>query len=161
MFLNRARPRTRGSRTLGLIALAGIVIVLVAIAVFTRYAEANPSAPAPTRIAVGPGRFALPDHNPCIVDHPSPCIDTGIALFGTLREQGGCIWIVRDNGEEDRIVWPFGYSARVNPFAVFDNSGTLVAKDHDQLHADGEGPTTGEPDACGRRSYVVLNDPVR
>jgi hypothetical protein len=29
------------------------------------------------------------------------------------------------------------------------------------LHPDGAGPFSGPADACGRTSYVVLNDPVR
>jgi hypothetical protein len=123
---------------------------------------ASPSTPpAPTRIALESGRIALPDHEPCVVANATLCVDTGTAMFGTLHERDGCISILRDNGEEARIVWPFGYSAQMSPLAIFDNTGRLVAQGGDRLRGDGAGPFTGSPDSCGRGTYVVLNDPVR
>lgn len=122
----------------------------------------SPAAePPPTRMSLPPGRIALPDHEPCSTTTQIPCVDTGHAVFGTLHQQSGCIWLVLENGIEARIVWPYGYSARLDPFAVFDNAGKEVAHGGDELRPNGVGPQTGDPDTCGRSSFVVINDPVR
>lgn len=53
-----------------------------------------------------------------------------------------------------------GYSARFEPFVVYNNQGEEVARDGDWLIAAGGGPFEGEADACGRTAYVVFSPDV-
>lgn len=69
--------------------------------------------------------------------------------------------MVLQSGATARIVWPFGYYARFDPFVVFDNAGREVARDGTGLRAGGDGPLDGDSDRCGRTTYVVLFDPIR
>jgi hypothetical protein len=88
-----------------------------------------------------------------------PCVATGHAVFGTLHEADGCIWLVLEGSDQAvRIVWPDGYTARYEPFAVFDAGGHRVATSGDVIHADGSGPYLGEADDCGRTEWVALVD---
>lgn len=117
--------------------------------------------PMPSRAPIPPDQVRLPDHPPCVSPDPGiACVEVGVAMFGTLLEKDGCVWMIRDNGEEVRIVWPFGYSATFEPFVVFDNAGAEVARDGDYVRAEGAGPSQGDADACGRTLYVVLAPPV-
>jgi hypothetical protein len=87
------------------------------------------------------------------------CVATGHAVFGTLHEADGCIWLVLEGSDQEvRIVWPNGYTARYEPFAVFDAGGRRVATTGDAIHADGSGPNLGEADDCGRTEWVALVD---
>lgn len=116
----------------------------------------------PTRIPLPPGVVRLPDYSPCPQPAPDiPCVYAGRAVFGTIHEDEGCIYMVLENGRRVRVVWPFGYSARLDPFVVYDNTGLEVARDGDELRPEGDGPLAGAPDECGMTSYVVLIDPVR
>lgn len=69
--------------------------------------------------------------------------------------------MVLDNRLQVRVLWPSGYSARFEPFVVFDDAGKEVARSGDLLHAGGEGPFVGEADSCGRGLWVMLLDTGR
>jgi hypothetical protein len=123
------------------------------------------SAVPPTRIPVPAGRVALPDAEPLCPHGPPPGVDAcvwgTVAVHGRLHEDGGCIWIERENGAKQAIVWPFGYSAQPRPFVVFDNGGREVAGDGDYLLGGGFAEEAIPRDACGRTEVVALVDPVQ
>ena len=87
-------------------------------------------------------------------------MEVGRAILGTLREDGGCIWLELENGDEVRVIWPLGYSAAIDPFAVYDDSGSIVAKAGESILAEGSDPASGGADDCGRTEFVVLAEPV-
>ena len=144
--------------------LGGVVLVVAIMACSSPSATTSLSTLA-SRIPLPSNRSALPDHEPCVFQTEVPpsvlCVDAGHAILGTLYEGGGCIWSVLDNGDQVRLVWPYGYSAQMNPFVVFDNNGQSVLQAGDRFLAGGSGPFVGDLDTCGRQSYVVLNNPIQ
>jgi hypothetical protein len=117
-------------------------------------------APIPTRRPLPPGVVALPDYPPCeAVAAPGiPCVYAGHLVVGVLHERDACVWIATPL--EAQVLWPFGYSARFDPFMVFDNAGNVVAREGDEISAEGWGPTPAEPDACGRDQQYSLVEPL-
>jgi hypothetical protein len=105
---------------------------------------------------------ALPDHEPCVylVAPESLCVDTGHAIDGTVHAVGACVWLTLDNGQDVRVVWPFGYSATLDLLTIFDNRGDPVISAGDTIKTGGDGPTEGVADSCGRTSYVEINEPI-
>src|SRR5664279_586760 len=47
---------------------------------------------------------------------------------GTLHAGGACVWLDVD-GQRARVLWPAGFTAQRDPFAVFDPRGREVARD--------------------------------
>jgi hypothetical protein len=144
------------------VALRALGILLVVLAGCTSSTPTPGVAGLPTRIPLPSGRIALPDHEPCVYFAPSgiPCVDTGHAIDGTVQQAGSCIWLTLDNGQDVRVVWPFGYSAIPDPVTIFDNRGDPVISTGDTIKTGGDGPTEGVADSCGRTSYVEINEPT-
>jgi hypothetical protein len=69
-------------------------------------------------------------------------------------------WLTLDDGQDVRIVWPYGYSAVLQPFTVLNNAGDPVISAGDTIKTGGNGPLEGAPDSCGRTSYVAINEPI-
>lgn len=97
---------------------------------------------------------------------PSPGRECGVPVPSLhdwmLQEDRGCMWLVEvgGDGREVRIVWPEGYTARFNPFVVFDAQGREVARAGDMLRASTIDPLSGDPDACGRSLWIPLLEPI-
>lgn len=48
-------------------------------------------------------------------------------LHGQVNSDGtACLWITM-NTHDEALLWPYGYTARGNPIAVYDDSGSRVA----------------------------------
>jgi hypothetical protein len=153
------RPATDAQAVLALVRRLALAAVVAATA---GCALAEPSqSPIPTRRPLPAGVVALPDNPPCeaVAEPGIPCVIVGHAILGDLHERDGCVWIVMDGSRvEAQVVWPYGYSARFDPFTVFDNAGKVVASDGDQIYGDGWGPTAAKPDTCGRDQQISLID---
>ena len=145
------RHGTRSRRCAAATTALGVVLLV-----------AGCSSPAPgTPPPVPADRVGLPDHAGCDQLYPGKlCSETGHGVEGRLHERGGCIWLELSSGREAAVVWPFGYSASFDPFAVFDESGRRLADDNDLVVAAGWGPTSGSPDACGRTDYMSLSPAI-
>lgn len=144
-----------------LVAPALVICVGCSDVVGTASSSAD-SNPIPPRRVLSPGEIRLDDHLPCVSPSGQPrCVETGRGENGTLQWDGKCLSLWLDPTTAVRIVWPYGYSARLMPFTVYDNEGREVARPGDALLAAGSGPYIGEPDACGRSNYVVLVDGIQ
>lgn len=89
-----------------------------------------------------------------------PCVVTGRAIVGVLHSAGTCVWMTMENGVDVVAYWPAGYSASFGILRVYDASGSLVASEGEQITAVGNDPYHGDPDQCGRTTYVILGEPI-
>jgi hypothetical protein len=140
----------------------GVLLLAVVISGCSSTTPASEAAGLPTRIPLPSGRIALPDHEPCeyLVAPGSLCVDTGHAIEGTVHQSGACIWLDLGNGQSVRVVWPFGYSAILDPLTVFGNAGVPVISAGQTIKTGGDGPKQGATDSCGRGSFVEINEPI-
>ncbi|MGI9609871.1 MAG: hypothetical protein ACR2NL_06215, partial [Acidimicrobiia bacterium] len=75
----------------------------------------------------------------------------------------GCFYL---NDQTERVlpVWQFGYSAGIDPVAVYDEDGNLVAVPGDSIKAGGGGwdlDRLDEPNTCGAtRVWIFNGDPI-
>ena len=114
----------------------------------------------PARGTLPTDRVALADHPPCDASQAIPCVEAGRAIVGSLHTDGRCLWITLENGDDVRVIWPFGYAASKDLQTIYDAAGAVVARTGHMIQSEGSDPTQGEPDGCGRTVMVVLAGPV-
>ena len=72
----------------------------------------------------------------------------GTLTGGTLPGGQYCVWLA-DRGEVIPVIWPYGYSARLDPLEILDRHGTVLAREGDLLIVGG-GQISADPDRpCG------------
>jgi hypothetical protein len=70
----------------------------------------------------------------------------------------GCVWLKTADGRQSSTVWPFGWSASVDPVTILDAQGRVVARSGEQLVARGAIGQVALPDACGLGSVAFISE---
>lgn len=72
-----------------------------------------------------------------------------------LTDHGACAWLGRP-GSESAMRWPVGWRVRVDPAALYDQNGNLVAREGDLLTVGGGTAVIAHPGVrCGTAGQQV------
>lgn len=58
-------------------------------------------------------------------------------LAGDASVDGGCLWLVGSEGQQQAVLWPAGYRALYDPARLVGPDGTVVAQEGQEVRASG------------------------
>ena len=147
-------PRYRGRSSLGVLAAAGLVLVLAFAAASmgggadptetmppTTTNPASPAQPSASRVVQLPTWSEAPASGAC----PEALLG-GVTLRGDPRSQSRPVWVESRGGGQLTVVWPYGFSSRFSPgLELLDSDGEVVAREGDLLDLTGGAVASLDP----------------
>ena len=110
---------------------------LLLVAALAAACAAGPAGSSPGA-APGSASEAPPTASPAAGSPPAGGADLAGTLGGDAELEGGCAWVLGDDGERYEVIYPDGWQVQANPVQLRDPDGQVVAAEGDPIALMGE-----------------------
>jgi hypothetical protein len=80
----------------------------------------------------------------------------GIGFGGTLGGDPPCLWLEYEGGGRSVVIWPAGFTARLDPVQIVAPDGRVIATVGDLIEGGGDPDRGGPVPGCATSDSVLL-----